>query len=155
MVALLQTLLDIILLRKGPDAIPYSWILCLLTLTLWLFSGFSMMLLSEGLDDQDFLVGIIRVSFDRCDTADRQQNDAARADAEATSGQRVPELVQDHAEEQGQYEGHAVEDRGQRSFQLPVAQRDPQDQDDEGDVKIDFDVRHPCNFPGPLHARSR
>lgn len=57
MVALLQTLLDIIRLRKGPDAIPYSWILCLLTLTLWLFSGLSMMLLSEGLDDQDFLVG--------------------------------------------------------------------------------------------------
>ena len=57
MVALLQTLLDIIRLRKGPDAIPYSWILCLLSLTLWLFSGLSMMLLSEGLDDQDFLVG--------------------------------------------------------------------------------------------------
>ncbi len=57
MVALLRTLLDIIRLRKGPDAIPYSWILCLLTLTLWLFSSLSMMLLSEGLDDQDFLVG--------------------------------------------------------------------------------------------------
>jgi hypothetical protein len=57
MVALLQTLLDIILLRKGPDAIPYSWFLCLLTLTLWLFSSLSMMLLSEDLDDQDFLVG--------------------------------------------------------------------------------------------------
>ena len=57
MVALLQTLFDIVRLRKGPDAIPYSWILCLLTLTLWLFSGLSMMLLSEGLDDQDFLVG--------------------------------------------------------------------------------------------------
>ncbi|HSG98322.1 MAG TPA: hypothetical protein VLA11_10055 [Woeseiaceae bacterium] len=55
--ALLQTLLDIIRLRKGPDALPYSWLLCLLTLTLWLFSGLSMMLLSEGLDDQDFLVG--------------------------------------------------------------------------------------------------
>ena len=57
MAALIKTLFDIIRLRKGPDAIPYSWILCLLTLTAWLFSGLLMMMLSERLTDQDFLVG--------------------------------------------------------------------------------------------------
>jgi hypothetical protein len=34
MLALFETLFDIIRLRKGPDAIPYSWILCLLSLVL-------------------------------------------------------------------------------------------------------------------------
>ena len=55
--ALFETLFDIIRLRKGPDAIPYSWILCLISLTLWLLAGFAIMVMTEGMDDQDYLVG--------------------------------------------------------------------------------------------------
>lgn len=57
MLAFFETLFDIIRLRKGPDAIPYSWIFCLIALTLWLLSGFVFMVMTEGMDDRDYLVG--------------------------------------------------------------------------------------------------
>jgi len=57
MLALLRTLFDIIRLRKGPDAIPYSWALCGVTLLLWLSAGFAIALSSEEMNDQDFLNG--------------------------------------------------------------------------------------------------
>ena len=59
MLALFATLFDVIRLRKGPDAIPYSWFLCLITLTLWLLAGLVMTLIIDGMDDQDFLVGTL------------------------------------------------------------------------------------------------
>ena len=39
MLALFLTLFDIIRLRKGPEAIPYSWALCLVVLTIWMVAG--------------------------------------------------------------------------------------------------------------------
>lgn len=57
MLALFKTLFDIIRLRKGPDAIPYSWLLCLMALTLWLFAGLAMTIMSEELGERDFLLG--------------------------------------------------------------------------------------------------
>ena len=55
MLALFQTLFDIVRLRKGPEAIPYSWVLCLVVLTLWLLAGFAIALSTESIDDRDFL----------------------------------------------------------------------------------------------------
>jgi hypothetical protein len=55
MPALFLTLFDIIRLRKGPDAIPYSWILCLVVLTLWLLAGFAIALFNESMSSEDFL----------------------------------------------------------------------------------------------------
>ncbi len=55
MLALFLTLFDIVRLRKGPEAIPYSWVLCLVVLTLWLLAGFAIALSIESIDDQDFL----------------------------------------------------------------------------------------------------
>jgi hypothetical protein len=55
MLALFLTLFDIVRLRKGPEAIPYSWVLCLVVLTLWLLAGFAIALSTERIDDQDFL----------------------------------------------------------------------------------------------------
>lgn len=55
MLALFLTLFDIVRLRKGPEAIPYSWVLCLVVLTLWLLAGFAIALSTESIDDQDFL----------------------------------------------------------------------------------------------------
>lgn len=57
MLALLRTLFDIIRLRKGPDAIPYSWLVCLIVLSLWLFAGLVMSAVFVEMDDQDFLLG--------------------------------------------------------------------------------------------------
>jgi hypothetical protein len=55
--ALLTTLLDIIRLKKGPDAMPYSWIITLITLMLWLVAGFVITATSEEMTDEDFLIG--------------------------------------------------------------------------------------------------
>ena len=57
MLALLRTLFDIVRLRKGPDAIPYSWVACFIVLTLWLFAGLSTTMATPGMSDQDFLYG--------------------------------------------------------------------------------------------------
>lgn len=59
MLVLLKTLFDIIRLRKGPDAIPYSWIVCGVTLLLWLIVGLLIARSTEGMNDQDFLYGTL------------------------------------------------------------------------------------------------
>lgn len=55
MLALLRTLFDIVRLRKGPDAIPYSWLVCLIALLLWLFAGLWTTIATPGMNDRDFL----------------------------------------------------------------------------------------------------
>ena len=45
---LLKTLLDIIALRKGPDAIPYSWGLTGVVVILWLTVSFVVVLINGG-----------------------------------------------------------------------------------------------------------
>ena len=57
MLALLETFFDIVRLRKGPDAIPYSWPVCFLALFLWLLAGLVMTMITPELDDADFLYG--------------------------------------------------------------------------------------------------
>jgi len=57
MLALFETLFAIIRLNKGPDAIPYSWLLCMITMTMWLFAGLAMTAMTEELGEADFLVG--------------------------------------------------------------------------------------------------
>ena len=59
MLALLETLFDIIRLRKGPDAIPYSWGLCLFILLLWMVAGFAITLTTPEMTDRDFLVAML------------------------------------------------------------------------------------------------
>ncbi len=59
MLALIQTLFDIIRLRKGPDAIPHSTVLLAIVLGLWLFSGVVVTLTSPDLDQASFLYGTI------------------------------------------------------------------------------------------------
>lgn len=57
MLALFETLFAIIRLKKGPDSIPYSWFLCLVTMTMWLFAGLVMTAMTEQLGEADFLLG--------------------------------------------------------------------------------------------------
>ncbi len=57
--ALIETLFDIIRLRKGPDAIPHSTFLFVLIIALWLFSGLVMTFLTTELDAKDFVIGTI------------------------------------------------------------------------------------------------
>lgn len=59
MLALIQTLFDIVRLRKGPDAIPHSGFVFGLVIALWLLSSLVMTATTEELDDQSFLIGLI------------------------------------------------------------------------------------------------
>jgi len=47
-----------VLLRKGPEAIPRSWLLFLMTVLLWLFSALAALALIEQFDDSDFFLGL-------------------------------------------------------------------------------------------------
>jgi len=57
--ALTQTLFDIIRLRKGPDAIPYSPVLFALMFAAWLVAGFIMTASTPEMDARDFAIGTI------------------------------------------------------------------------------------------------
>ena len=57
MLALFETLFDIIRLRKGPDAIPYSPVVFAMTLALWMAAGLVMTLMTPELSQHDFLIG--------------------------------------------------------------------------------------------------
>ncbi|MBT8086504.1 MAG: hypothetical protein KJO46_00650 [Gammaproteobacteria bacterium] len=59
MLILLETLFDIIRLRKGPDAIPGSTVLFAIIVALWLLSGLVMMVTTPELDARDFVIGTI------------------------------------------------------------------------------------------------
>ncbi len=59
MLSLVQTLFDIIRLRKGPDAIPYSPLLFALIVAMWLFAGFAMTASTPGMDARDFVIGTL------------------------------------------------------------------------------------------------
>ncbi len=52
---LIRTLFDIVLLRKGPEDIPRSIVLLLMTLGLWLLAELTSVVLIERVDDSDFL----------------------------------------------------------------------------------------------------
>lgn len=60
---LVATLLDIILLRKGPDAIPRSFILFFVTVAMWLASGILLTIFIEEFDIADLRTGILTAIF--------------------------------------------------------------------------------------------
>lgn len=60
---LLKTLLDIIALRKGPDAIPYSWGLTGVVVFLWLAVSFVVVVINGGGDQGSFLRGMLLSSI--------------------------------------------------------------------------------------------
>ena len=58
MFVLFETWLDIVRLRKGPDAIPHSPTLFLLTVVIWIVAGAVMTASASSLGPRDFLLGI-------------------------------------------------------------------------------------------------
>ena len=58
LLALFETLFDIIRLKKGPDAIPSSSVLLVVIIALWLFAGVVMTIMSPDLDQQDLLLSL-------------------------------------------------------------------------------------------------
>ena len=50
---LIRTLFDIVLLRKGPDAIPRSGLLLVMAVGLWLFSSLAGLALIGRFDESD------------------------------------------------------------------------------------------------------
>ncbi|MDJ0793683.1 MAG: hypothetical protein QNI98_05495 [Woeseiaceae bacterium] len=59
MLALIQTLFDIVRLRKGPDAIPHSRFVFGLVVVLWLISSVVMTVTTEELNLRSFLIGLV------------------------------------------------------------------------------------------------
>lgn len=57
MLALIETLFDIIRLRKGPDAIPHSTFLFAIITAMWVIAGAVMTLMTAELDQRDFVIG--------------------------------------------------------------------------------------------------
>ncbi|NNF40783.1 MAG: hypothetical protein HKN64_05345 [Woeseiaceae bacterium] len=57
--ALVETLFDIVRLRKGPDAIPYSTVLFAIIVAMWLLAGVIMTLMMAELDARDFIIGTV------------------------------------------------------------------------------------------------
>ncbi len=55
---LIRTLFDIVLLRKGPQDLPRSWLLFVLILALWLFSALAALALIGQFDETDFFLGL-------------------------------------------------------------------------------------------------
>ena len=46
-------------MRKGPEAVPRSWLLLIMSLGLWLFSSLSGLALIERFDETDFFHGLL------------------------------------------------------------------------------------------------
>ena len=59
MLALIETLFDIIRLRKGPDAIPHSTFLFVIIAAMWVIAGAVMTLMTAELDQEDFVIGTL------------------------------------------------------------------------------------------------
>lgn len=55
---LIKTLFEIVLLRKGPDAIPRSGVLLVLIVGLWLFSSLAGLALIKQFDESNFFLGL-------------------------------------------------------------------------------------------------
>ncbi len=58
MLPLIKALVDIILLRSGPDSIPRSILVLVMALGLWLFAWLAGLALIEWIDETDFLLGL-------------------------------------------------------------------------------------------------
>ncbi len=59
MLALFETLFDIIRLRKGPDAIPHSTVLLAIVIGVWLFAAVVVTLTSPEMDQTGFLLSTL------------------------------------------------------------------------------------------------
>src|SRR5207253_10416827 len=76
--------------------------------------------------------------------------DIAGEDAGPPGGERVAQLVQHYAGEQGEDECDAVESSGAAARE-PVRDADPRDEQEKRGVHIEADARHRSELPGPFH----
>src|SRR5256885_6715095 len=97
-----------------------------------------------------FLTRIVRYPLQSGHAPDGQQGDIAGTDTITPGGERVAELVQDHAGEQGEDERDAVE-RRRAAARKPVRDPDPRKEQQEGGVHIEADAGHRSQFPRPFH----
>ncbi len=59
MLPLIRTYFDIVLLRKGPEDIPRSWLLLYISVVLWLFAILTAAVLIENFDVRDVWIAIV------------------------------------------------------------------------------------------------
>ena len=60
---LIKTLLQILLLRKGPDALPRALVIVVTVIGLWLLSGVAVLALVDGYTSRKFLIDILLTAF--------------------------------------------------------------------------------------------
>ncbi len=106
-----------------------------------------------GERDQDFLTRVLRHALEPREPADRQKRDVRRADAVAPRRQRMAELVRDHAGEERQDEEDAIDRRLRPAF-LVIGDRDPGEEQKEGDVNADLGAEKPADRKGPGHREA-
>ncbi len=63
MLPLIKTLLQIVTLKKGPEALPASWLILTMVVCLWLFSALAGLALIDRFDDSDFYLGIFSATL--------------------------------------------------------------------------------------------
>ena len=107
-----------------------------------------------GERNDQFLPRIVRHPLQPRHAANGQERNVRRANAEAARGQRVAELVQQHAAEKRQQEHHAPR-RRRRAAELVVAEPDPGQEQQECEVQPDFNAGDASNCNGPFHNQFR
>ena len=101
--------------------------------------------------DPEFLPGIIGHSFQASYSADGQERNVASLDAVLRRHQRMPELVQQHAGEEGQDEPNAGQYGVEALSLRPVDQNKKANQDQERGMHINADASERTEFPRPFH----
>src|SRR3989449_7719835 len=99
---------------------------------------------------RSLLPRIVRYALQSGHATDGQQGDIAGADAVPPGGERVAELVQHHAGEQGEDERDAVE-RRRAAARKPVCDPDPSQKQEKRGVHIETDAGHRSDLPRPFH----
>ena len=96
---------------------------------------------------------IFRETFQARDATYGQQRDVSRADAVAFRSQGVPELMQQHASEEGNDESDATPRLCPLMTPTKVGEQYPAEKQDECPMQVNADARKRAKFQRPFHER--
>src|SRR5213075_2664795 len=103
-----------------------------------------------GDGDQQFLFWFLGNAFKTGGTADRQQRNVRRADAEMASHEGVPQFVEQNAKRKKHDEKGSL-GRGVGASLAIVAECDPRQEDKEREVNFEINAPNTGNSDGPAH----
>src|ERR1051326_7463546 len=112
-------------------------------------SAVARMTFTPGQPHDPLLHGLLGHALQARHAADREQHDLARLNAEPSRRERVPELVEQHAQEHEQQLAHGEE----RRVGATLEDRQPRHHEQEGDVDLDPDSGERDEAERPAHWR--